>query len=322
MIYLITGSAGFIGFHLAKKLSKKYKVIGIDNHNSYYSKKIKADRVKLLKKNKNYIHIKLDLKNKNKFDKVCKKFKVNFIIHLAAQAGVRYSLQNPEAYIKNNINYFFNVIDVAKDNKINGFLFASTSSVYGKQKKRILDEELKTDSPLSLYAATKKADEIISSAYSQLYSFPIVGLRFFNVYGPWGRPDMALYKFTENILLKKKIDVFNYGNHNRDFTFIDDIISGIICAIDLVKKKKKMKYFSIYNLAAGKPISLRKFIKILEKQLGIIAKKRFLPMQTGDVENTFGSIKKLKKIGYQPKTNINDGIKKFVDWFKKYKNIR
>ncbi len=322
MIYLITGSAGFIGFHLAKKLSKKYKVIGIDNHNSYYSKKIKADRVKLLKKNKNYIHIKLDLKNKNKFDKVCKKFKVNFIIHLAAQAGVRYSLQNPEAYIKNNINYFFNVIDVAKDNKINGFLFASTSSVYGKQKKRILDEELKTDSPLSLYAATKKADEIISSAYSQLYSFPIVGLRFFNVYGPWGRPDMALYKFTENILLKKKIDVFNYGNHNRDFTFIDDIISGIICAIDLVKKKKKTKYFSIYNLAAGKPISLGKFIKILEKQLGIIAKKRFLPMQTGDVENTFGSIKKLKKIGYQPKTNINDGIKKFVDWFKKYKNIR
>ncbi len=322
MKYLITGAAGFIGFHLANKLSKRSKVIGVDNHNNYYSKKIKEDRVSLLKKNKNYTHIKLDLRNKNKFDQICKKFKVDFIIHLAAQAGVRYSLENPEAYLKNNINYFFNVLDVAKNNKVNGFLFASTSSVYGKQKIKILDEELKTDNPLSIYAATKKADEIISSAYSHLYSFPIVGLRFFNVYGPWGRPDMALYKFTKNILLNKKIDVFNYGNHNRDFTFIDDIVDGIVCTIDVLKKNKGKKYFSVFNLAAGKPISLKKFIQILENQLGIVAKKNFLPMQIGDVENTFGSIKKSKKIGYKPKTRIVDGIKIFIDWFKKYNKLK
>ena len=244
-IYLISGSAGFIGFHLSLKiLSKGFKVIGVDNLNNYYDVKLKRDRNKILKKNKNFIFKKVDIKNYSGLEKIFKKYNIDPVIHLAAQAGVRYSLKNPKSYVYNNINGFFNILDISKNFKIKKFIYASTSSIYGIQKKYPLKENFETDNPIQLYAATKKSNEIIAASYSNLYKMRTIGLRFFTVYGPWGRPDMALFRFTRNILSGKPIHVFNRGKHSRDFTYVDDIVDGIY-KILVFKNKKKLTIFII-----------------------------------------------------------------------------
>ncbi|MDC3038899.1 NAD-dependent epimerase/dehydratase family protein [Candidatus Pelagibacter sp.] len=320
MKILITGSAGFIGFHLSNFLLKQnLKVIGVDNFDDYYDKRIKVDRNKILLKYKNYKFFKTDITDKKSLAKIFSKNKFEVVINLAAQAGVRYSLKNPEKYIKSNIIGFHNIIENCKNNKIKNFLFASTSSIYGKSSKFPLQEKFNTDLPLQLYAATKKSNEVIGHAYYSLYRFNVIGFRFFTVYGPWGRPDMALFKFTNNTLLKKKINVFNKGNHYRDFTYIDDIVEGIYKVIIKLKKSKKVPIYQILNIGNNKTISLRNFIRLIEINLGQKAKIKYQSFQKGDVLKTHASIKKIKKYyGFTPKTKVEIGVKKFIDWFIKY----
>ena len=317
MKILITGSAGFIGFHLSRELLKqKYHVVGIDNFDKYYDVNLKKKRNKILQKFKNYSFYKIDIQKKKDVKKVFLKHKFDFVINLAAQAGVRYSLKNPQSYINSNILGFFNIIDCAKDYKIKNFLFASTSSVYGIQKKFPIKEESNTDNPIQLYAATKKSNELIAHAYSKIYKMKVVGLRFFTVYGPWGRPDMALFSFTKNILQNKKIDIFNRGNHVRDFTYIDDIIGGII---KIIKKKYQKPKYLIVNIGNGKKINLMKYIKLIELNLKKKAKKNFMPLQIGDVKKTHCDNSRLKRMfKYNPKTSVDQGVYNFVRWFLEY----
>ena len=316
-IFIITGSAGFIGFHLALKLLKKgYKVIGIDNLNNYYDVKLKKDRNKILKKFKNYVFKKIDIRNIKNLDKVFKKRKIYCVIHLAAQAGVRYSLMNPKSYIDNNILGFFNVLDTLKKNKVKKFVYASTSSIYGLQKKFPLKERFNTDNPIQLYAATKKSNEVMSASYSYLYKIDTIGLRFFTVYGPWGRPDMALFKFTKNILNGKPIDIFNKGKHVRDFTFVEDIVNGIF---KIIVSNKINLGSKIYNIGNGKKISLMKYIELIEKNLKKKSKKKYLSLQKGDVIKTHSDTRLLKKdYNYYPNTSVENGVKKFIDWYISY----
>jgi UDP-glucuronate 4-epimerase len=313
---LITGCAGFIGFHLSKKLSKKFNVVGVDNLNSYYDVKLKKDRLKILKKIKNFKFYKNDISNFNEVKKIFNNNKFDSVINLAAQAGVRYSLENPFSYINTNIIGFFNIIENCKIFNVKRLLYASTSSVYGNQTKFPIKENFDTSSPIQLYAATKKSNELIAHSYSYLYKIKTVGLRFFTVYGPWGRPDMALFKFTKNILENKPIEIFNYGKHTRDFTYIDDIIEGIEKC--LLHNKSKIN-FNVLNLGNSKPIKLIEFIKIIEKNLNKESKKKFLSIQKGDVFKTHSSIKKANnEVNFFPKTNHKLGIKKFISWFKTY----
>ena len=316
-IFIVTGSAGFIGFHLSLKLlNNGYQVIGIDNLNSYYDVNLKKDRNKILKSYKGYKFKKIDIKNYKELESVFKKKNFECIINLAAQAGVRYSLINPKSYIDNNILGFFNVIDLAKKYKVKKIIYASTSSIYGIQKKFPIKENFDTNNPIQLYAATKKSNEVIAASYSKLYNINTIGLRFFTVYGPWGRPDMALFKFTKNILKGKPIDVFNKGKHTRDFTFVDDIVDGIM---KIIKKRKKVLSSSIYNIGNGKKVSLMDYIKLIEKNLNKKAKKNFLPLQKGDIIKTHSSTKLLKKdFGYIPKTSVSHGVKKFINWYLSY----
>ena len=316
-IFIVTGSAGFIGFHLSLKLlNNGYQVIGIDNLNSYYDVNLKKDRNKILKSYKSYKFKKIDIKNYKELESVFKKKNFECIINLAAQAGVRYSLINPKSYIDNNILGFFNVIDLAKKYKVKKIIYASTSSIYGIQKKFPIKENFDTNNPIQLYAATKKSNEVIAASYSKLYNINTIGLRFFTVYGPWGRPDMALFKFTKNILKGKPIDVFNKGKHTRDFTFVDDIVDGIM---KIIKKRKKVLSSSIYNIGNGKKVSLMDYIKLIEKNLNKKAKKNFLPLQKGDIIKTHSSTKLLKKdFGYIPKTSVSHGVKKFINWYLSY----
>ena len=318
MKILITGTAGFIGFHLAKKLikNKKNRVYGIDNLNDYYDINIKNERNKILKKNNNFLFKKLDITNSIKLNKYLITIKPEIIIHLAAQAGVRYSIDNPDTYLKNNINGFFNILEISKILKINHLIFASTSSVYGANKSFPLKETYNTDKPLSFYAATKKSNEVMAHSYSNIYKIPITGLRFFTVYGPFGRPDMSLYKFSQKIINKKKIDLFNNGKHVRDFTYIDDIISGIMKVISSPPKKKIP--FEIYNLGNGKPRKLLDFLKLIEKNIFTKAKIKKKPLQPGDVIKTHADISKMKKkFKYDPQTDIDEGIRKFSKWILK-----
>jgi UDP-glucuronate 4-epimerase len=336
MKFIVTGSAGFIGFHLCKTLikNKKNRIIGLDNLNNYYSVKLKKDRLSYLKKiniNKNFLQYKIDISNYKKLEKIFKKIKPDFVINLAAQAGVRYSLKHPEEYLKNNMIGFFNIMDLSKKYKIKHLVYASTSSVYGLNKKMPFSENFTADHPIQFYAATKRSNEIMAHSYSYLYNLPTTGLRFFTVYGPWSRPDMSLYNFAENISKNKKIEVFNYGNHVRDFTYVDDIVDGIIKSIFKLPKKKKLikpnpgespAPFQIFNIGNNRPIKLMDYIKLIEKNLQKKAIIKYLPLQPGDIHATKADIKKISKIlKYKPKTNIKDGIRNFIDWFKKYKKL-
>ncbi len=316
-VFLITGSAGFIGFHLSLKLLKNgFKVIGLDNLNNYYSVKLKKDRNNILKKYNNFKFNKIDITNFKKLEKIFIKYKIDCVINLAAQAGVRYSLINPQSYINNNILGFFNILEMSKRKKIKKLIYASTSSVYGVQKKFPLKESFNTDNPIQLYAATKKSNELMATSYSHLYGMNTIGLRFFTVYGPWGRPDMAHFKFTENILRGKSIDVFNKGKHLRDFTYVDDIVNGIY---KMIISKKKNLGSKIYNIGNGEKISLIKYIQLIEKNLKKKSKKRFLSLQKGDVIKTHSDTRLLKKdYNYLPKTSVDYGVKKFVEWYISY----
>ena len=320
---LITGSAGFIGYHTTKKfIENKIKVIGVDNINDYYSKKLKIDRIKNLRKNKfnqYFKFYKTDITNQKSMEKIFSREKIKYVVHLAAQAGVRYSLINPNSYTKNNLIGTAIILELSKKYKIKDLFLASTSSVYGLNKEYPFKENLKTDSPAQYYAATKKSNEVMAFSYSQLYKLRTTVLRFFTVYGPWGRPDMALFKFTANMLKKKSIPVFNYGNHIRDFTYVEDVANIIF---KIFKKKKKYS-FNIFNVGNNKPVNLKIYIKEIEKNLNIKSKKKFLPLQTGDVYKTFSDSSKLYKfIKYKPKTNVNYGIKEFIKWYINYFKVK
>ncbi len=329
----ITGACGFIGFHTAKKfLDIGNKVHGFDSMNSYYDKRLKKSRLSILKNNKNFTFTKNKLENKSSLENELKKFKPDIIIHLAAQAGVRYSIKKPRVYLNSNVNGTFNVIEAAYKVKVKHLIIASSSSVYGANKKIPFREIDKTDSQLSIYAATKKSNESMAHAYSSIWNLPITMLRFFTVYGPWGRPDMALFKFTEGIIKQKKIDVYNKGKMFRDFTYIDDIVKGIHLLSN--KPPKKNQYgkfkndslsnvapFRILNIGNNKKIYLLDFIKQIEIELDKKALRNYLPMQTGDVHATLSDSSLLKKItGYSPKINYKLGIKKFISWYLKYYN--
>lgn len=331
MNVLITGVAGFVGFNLAKELIKENKVFGIDNLNSYYSVKLKKDRLKILN-NKNFKFYKLDITKKKKFLEIAKKHKITHIVHLAAQAGVRHSLKHPEDYFKANLLGTFSILECCRFLKIKNLLLASTSSVYGDSPQKFFNEDIPADHPIQFYAATKRSTEIMAHSYSCLHKIPIICMRFFTVYGPWGRPDMALYKFTKNIIENRKIDVFNHGNHSRDFTYIDDIVLMIKSL--LKKPPTGEKYFNknfklssskypykIFNLSAGKNVKLMKYIKEIEKNIGKKALVNYLPLQTGDVINSNSSTHNLKQyIKVKETTDYKIGIKKFIDWFKSYNN--
>jgi len=318
MTILVTGAAGFIGFHLCKKLiEKKIHVIGIDNLNNYYSVKLKKDRINFLKKHKNSKYFsfkKLDLRNVKLLNNFLNKKKISYIVHLAAQAGIRYSLKNPRNYLENNITCLFNLIEFARNNKLEHFIFGSSSSVYGNSKIAPFKETFDTSSPLQFYGSTKKAGEVFLKTYSYLYNFPVTCLRFFTVYGPWGRPDMAIFSFTKKILENKSLDIFNKGRMMRDFTYIDDIIEGIYKCI--FKKKNK---FKIYNLGNQNPIKLMSMIKLLENNLNKKAKIKFKSQHRTEMKLTHSSNSKAyKELGYKPKINIKNGINNFNEWYKEY----
>jgi UDP-glucuronate 4-epimerase len=331
MKILVTGSSGFIGFHLSKLLLEKgNKVHGVDCMNNYYDVKLKKARLNILRKYKNFSFTKAFLENETKLKKSFKKFKPNIVIHLAAQAGVRYSIDKPRIYLNSNVNGTFNVIEASHQNKVKHLIMASSSSVYGANKNIPFKETDKTETQLSIYASTKKANESMAHSYSNIWKIPITMLRFFTVYGPWGRPDMALFKFTRGILENKKIDIYNYGKMYRDFTYIDDIVNGIKLLINKPpNNKQKNRYkndslspvapFRILNIGNTKKVYLLNFVKQIELVLGKKAIKNYMPLQKGDVKQTLSSTKLLKNItGYNPKTNYKDGIKNFIAWYKGY----
>ena len=334
MKIFVTGSSGFIGFHLSKKLLEKgHTVHGFDSMNKYYDVKIKKARLKILKKYKKFFFTKNKLENKKILNHTILKFKPTIIIHLAAQAGVRYSIENPKAYMDSNIIGTYNIIELSKKINIKHLLIASSSSVYGANKKLPFTEIDKTETQLSIYASTKKSTESIAHSYSNIWKTPITMLRFFTVYGPWGRPDMALFKFTKGIINKKKIDIYNNGKMYRDFTYIEDIVNGITGLINKppnLNQLGKIKNdslspvapFRIINIGNTKKVFLLDFINELEKQLGKKAKRNYMSMQMGDVKITVSNTKLIRKItNYNPKTNYKTGIKKFLEWYLFYYKI-
>ena len=328
---LVTGSSGFIGFHMSQLLlSNNYVVIGYDSMNNYYDVKLKKKRLSILEKNKNFIFYKNKLENKKYLHAVFKKHKPEIVIHLAAQAGVRHSIDSPESYINSNIIGTFNLIECCKDLKVNHTLIASTSSAYGANTKLPYKETDNTNTPMSVYSATKLATESICHAYSYNWSLPITMFRFFTVYGPWGRPDMALFKFTKNIYDNKPIEIFNRGKMFRDFTYVTDIVESIKLLMDKVpSNNKKVKYefdslspvapFRIINIGNSKKISLMKFIQLIEKKIGKKAKYKFLGMQQGDIKSTHADTSLLNEIiKFKPSTNIDTGIDNFIDWYRNF----
>lgn len=314
---LVTGSAGFIGFHTSKKLLEMGNtVIGIDNLNNYYDPKLKEARNAILKKFDNYKFYKGNLEDLDFIKKIFKENKIDKVCNLAAQAGVRYSLENPHAYVNSNLVGFVNVLETAYRNNVKDFIYASSSSVYGKNKKMPLSIHDNVDHPISIYAASKKANELLAHAYHHLYGMNCTGLRFFTVYGPYGRPDMALFLFIKAILQNEPIKVFNHGKMKRDFTYVDDIVSGIVASLD------KSYPYEIFNLGNHKSVELNYFIELIEKELGQKAKKDFLPMQAGDVAETFADIESSKeKLNFEPTTSIEQGIKNCIAWYKEYYKI-
>ena len=332
---LVTGSIGFIGFHLCKKLlDEGHEVYGIDNINDYYDVDLKLARKKSLAnyaaqldENKKYNFKKIDISNKKDLFALFKKCNFDIVINLAAQAGVRYSIDNPQSYVESNLIGFVNIVECCREFKIKHLVFASSSSVYGMNKDQPFKIQDKTDFPISLYAATKKSNELLAFSYSHLYKIPTTGLRFFTVYGPFGRPDMAYFKFTKSIIEEKPIDVYNNGNMKRDFTYIDDIVDGMLSVLDKPPKSNQFDLtlsdapFRVLNIGNNKPISLEEFIECIEKALSKTAIKNELPMQPGDVPVTYANIDEInKEFGFNPKTNISDGIQKFVDWYVEYES--
>ena len=314
MNILVTGAAGFIGYHLCNSLlNDGYDVLGIDNINNYYNKNLKLDRLEILNKYNNFNFKKIDISDRKAISHSFLNFRPIKVINLAAQAGVRYSLQNPYKYVKSNLIGFVNIIELCRQANVKGFIYASSSSVYGENNNPPFSVDDNVDSPISLYAATKKANELIAHSYSHLYGLHTTGLRYFTVYGPWGRPDMAYFKFTEKILKSHPINVFNNGKMKRDFTFIDDVISGTRSAI---KKNYKCE---IFNLGSSQNKGLMDLIKLIENELDREANINFKSMQPGDVLDTYADISKSKKkLNYNPKVSIEDGIPKFINWYKNY----
>ena len=323
---LITGCAGFIGFHLAKRLLlNNYAIIGVDNLNSYYDVNLKKARLKLLKEHENFSFELITIEDKAALEKIFFLNDIDIVINLAAQAGVRYSLENPDAYIQSNVIGFMNILKCCNRHQIEHLIYASSSSVYGANNKMPFSTNDNVDHPISLYAATKRVNELLAYTYSHLYDLPTTGLRFFTVYGPWGRPDMSYFKFTKAIMKGDPIQVYNSGNMKRDFTYIDDIVEGIVRLLE--KKPERIQLptissnapYKIYNIGNNQPVELMEFIAVFEDKIGKKAIKQFLPMQAGDVHETYADIEDLEKdIGFKPQTKINEGIGKFIDWYKEY----
>lgn len=333
--YLITGSAGFIGSALSLRLLERGEtVIGIDNHNSYYDPAIKEARLARHINHPNYSHLRIDLADHPAIKTVFTQYKPKRVVNLAAQAGVRYSVDNPLAFINSNIVGFTNILECCRHHGIGHLVYASSSSVYGANTTMPFSVNQNVDHPLSLYAASKKANELMAHSYSHLYGLPTTGLRFFTVYGPWGRPDMALFKFTKSILEKEPIKVFNHGKHRRDFTYVDDIVEGIIRILDHPPNGNphwdgnhpdpgsSLDPWRVYNIGNNQPVGLIDFIGLIEQALGKTAIKELLPMQPGDVPDTYADVHDLvEEFHYQPTTKIEEGIKRFVDWYRLYYDI-
>lgn len=332
---LITGAAGFIGFHLSKKLLERgEEVIGLDNLNDYYDVSLKIDRLKQVEARKNFKFLKMDIASRGPIPGLFSREKFDVVVNLAAQAGVRYSLTNPHAYIENNITGFLNILEGCRHHPVEHLVFASSSSVYGGNTKMPFSVHHKVDHPVSLYGATKKGNELMAHAYSSLFKIPCTGLRFFTVYGPWGRPDMVMFIFAKAILEGRPIDVFNYGKMKRDFTYIDDIVEGVVRVIDKIPQSDPgwdgndpdpasgISPYKLYNIGNNNPVELARFIEILENCLGKKAEKNLLPMQPGDVLATYADVDDLMKdVGFRPSTPLEEGVKRFVDWYRSYYKV-
>jgi len=333
MKILVTGSAGFIGFHLVKRLlTDGHDVIGVDNLNDYYAVSLKEDRLAEITKFcidqnviEQYDFQKIDIANSDEMNQLFDEHNFDMVVNLAAQAGVRYSIENPKAYIEANISGFLNVLECCKKAAVKHLVYASSSSVYGMNTKQPFSTDDRVDNPISLYAATKKSNELMAHTYSHLFNLPTTGLRFFTVYGPWGRPDMAYFKFTKAILSGEPIDVYNNGIMQRDFTYIDDIVDGITKVLGKVPQAQQSELttsvapYKVFNIGNNKPVTLRRFITAIEDSLGVKAKENLMPMQPGDVPVTYADIDDLvTKIGFEPKTSIEVGLNNFVVWYRAY----
>jgi UDP-glucuronate 4-epimerase len=335
MKLLVTGAAGFIGYHTSKRLLERGdEVVGLDNLNEYYDVTLKLARLEQLERRENFRFVKLDLADRAGVEKLFAAERFQRVIHLGAQAGVRYSIENPFAYVDSNVTGTTTVLEGCRHHGVEHLVFASTSSVYGANTKMPFTVHQNVDHPLSLYAATKKANELMAHVYASLYKLPVTGLRFFTVYGPFGRPDMALFLFTKNILAGKPIDVFNYGHHKRDFTYVDDIVEGVVRAADRVAAPNprwtpdapdpatSSAPYRVYNIGNQKPVELMRYIEVLESCLGRKAEKNLLPLQAGDVPDTWADVEDLAAdVGYRPSTPIEVGVKNFVDWYVDYYKV-
>lgn len=335
MRILVTGTAGFIGSTLAIRLLERGdEVIGVDNVNDYYDPSLKEARLDRLKVYDKFTEVRISLEDKPSIDKVFEEYKPNKVVNLAAQAGVRYSLENPQAYIDANIVGFTNILEGCRHHKVEHLVYASSSSVYGANESMPFSVHDNVDHPVSLYAASKKANELMAHTYSHLFDLPTTGLRFFTVYGPWGRPDMALFMFTKNIIEGKPIDVFNYGKHQRDFTYIDDIVEGVIRTLDHTAQQNpnwsgknpdsatSKAPYRIYNIGSNNPCELLRYIEIIEECVGKKAIKNMLPLQPGDVPATYADVEALiKDVNYKPSTSIEEGVAKFVSWYREFYKV-
>jgi len=332
---LVTGTAGFIGAQLAHRLLERGdEVIGVDNVNDYYDVSLKEARLARLTDHSGFTEVRQDIADRAVMADIFSKYRPERVVHLAAQAGVRYSLENPDAYVDANLVGFMNILEGCRHNDVKHLVYASSSSVYGANEAMPFSVHDNVDHPLSLYAASKKANELMAHTYSHLYGLPTTGLRFFTVYGPWGRPDMALFIFTKKILAGEPIDVFNHGSHKRDFTYIDDIVEGVVRTLDQVAEPNNdwsgaapdpgtsKAPYRIYNIGSNNPVELSRFIEIIEKQTGKKARKNLLPMQPGDVPATYANIDDLiSDVGYKPETPVEEGIANFVDWYREFYKV-